>query len=212
MPISVLSNGSSSRRIPDMRILALFALTASLAVAAGFAAQGKSAPDARRPNIILVLADDFSWNLVKYMPNVRAMQSQGATFSRFFVSDSLCCPSRATIFTGKYPHNTGVEDETFATRLHSAGYTTALMGKYLNGYTPTLSVDGQELYIPPGWDEWDVGGKAYAGFEYALNENGRYRSYGSNAEDYLTDVLAAKGAAWINRVTAGRKPFFLEIA
>ena len=37
------------------------------------------------------------------------------------------------------------------------------MGKYLNGYTPSLSVDGQELYIPPGWDEWDVGGKGYAG-------------------------------------------------
>ena len=69
------------------------------------------------------------------MPNVRAMQSEGVTFSRFFVSDSLCCPSRATIFTGKFPHNTGVftnggrdggffafhiraEDETFATRLH----------------------------------------------------------------------------------------------
>jgi N-acetylglucosamine-6-sulfatase len=213
-----------------MRILALLALTASLAVAAGFAAQGKSAPDARRPNIILVLADDFSWNLVKYMPNVRAMQSQGVTFSRFFVSDSLCCPSRATIFTGKYPHNTGVftnggrdggffafhnyglEDETFATRLHSAGYTTALMGKYLNGYTPTLSVDGEELYIPPGWDEWDVGGKGYAGFDYGLNENGRYHYYPSKTEDYLTDVIAAKGVDWINRVTTARKPFFLEIA
>jgi N-acetylglucosamine-6-sulfatase len=213
-----------------MRILALFALIASLAVAAGFTAQGKSAPDARRPNIILVLADDLSWNLVKYMPNVRAMQAQGATFSRFFVSDSLCCPSRATIFTGMYPHNTGVftnggrdggffafhnyglEEETFATRLHSAGYTTALMGKYLNGYTPALSVDGQELYIPPGWDEWDVGGKGYAGFEYGLNENGRYRYYGSKTEDYLTDVLAAKSVAWVNRVTTGRKPFFLEIA
>ena len=213
-----------------MRSLALIVLTASLAVAAGFTAQGKSAPDARRPNIIFVLADDFSWNLVKYMPNVRAMQAQGVTFSRFFVSDSLCCPSRATIFTGMYPHNTGVftnggsdggffafhnyglEKETFATRLHSAGYTTALMGKYLNGYTPGLSVDGRELYIPPGWDEWDVGGKGYAGFDYALNENGRYRYYGSTAEDYLTDVLAAKSVAWVNRVTTGRKPFFLEIA
>ena len=182
-----------------MRILAVIALAASLAVAAGFTAQGKSAPDARRPNIILVLADDLSWNLVQYMPNVRTMQAQGVTFSRFFVSDSLCCPSRATIFTGKYPHNTGVftnggrdggflafhnnglERQTFATRLRSVGYTTALMGKYLNGYTPTLSVDGENLYIPPGWDEWDVGGKGYANYDYGLNENGRYRYYGTNA-------------------------------
>ena len=213
-----------------MRILAVIALTASLAVAAGFTAQGKSAPDARRPNIILVLADDLSWNLVQYMPNVRTMQAQGVTFSRFFVSDSLCCPSRATIFTGKYPHNTGVftnggrdggflafhnnglERQTFATRLRSVGYTTALMGKYLNGYTPTLSVDGENLYIPPGWDEWDVGGKGYANYDYGLNENGRYRYYGTNAEDYLTDVIAAKGVAFVNRATTRQKPFFLEIA
>jgi N-acetylglucosamine-6-sulfatase len=213
-----------------MRILALIAVVGSLAVAAGFTAQGKSAPDARRPNIILVLADDFSWNLVKYMPRVGEMQANGVTFSRFFVSDSLCCPSRATIFTGKYPHNTGVytnggrdggffafhdyglERETFATRLRSAGYTTALMGKYLNGYTPTLSVDGETLYIPPGWDEWDVGGKGYANFNYGLNENGRYHYYGSSPEDYLTDVLAAKSVEYIDRVTVGRKPFFLEIA
>jgi N-acetylglucosamine-6-sulfatase len=213
-----------------MRILALIAVAASLAVAAGFAAQGKSAPDARRPNIILVLADDFSWNLVKYMPRVREMQAAGTTFSRFFVSNSLCCPSRATIFTGKYPHNTGVytnggrdggffafhesglEGETFATRLHSSGYRTALMGKYLNGYTPTLSVYGEDLYVPPGWDEWDVGGKGYANFAYGLNENRSYHYYGSNAEDYLTDVLAAKGVEYINRATTGRKPFFLEIA
>ena len=213
-----------------MRILALVVLIASLALAAGFTAQGKSAPDARRPNIVLILADDLSWNLVQYMPQVREMQANGVTFSRFFVSDSLCCPSRATIFTGMYPHNTGVytnggrdggfyafhtyglEEETFATRLKSAGYTTALMGKYLNGYTPTLSVDGETLYIPPGWDEWDVGGKGYANFNYGLNENGRYHYYGSNTEDYLTDVLAVKGVDYINRVAGGRKPFFLEIA
>ena len=40
-------------------------------------------------------------------------------------------------------------------------------------------MDGEELYIPPGWDEWDVGGKGYAGYDYALNENGRYRYYGT---------------------------------
>ena len=109
-------------------------------------------------------------------------------------------------------HNYGLEEETFAVRLRSAGYTTALMGKYLNGYTPTTSVDGQNLYVPPGWDEWDVGGKGYANFNYGLNENGRYNYYGSNTEDYLTDVLAAKGVDYINRVATGRKPFFLEIA
>ena len=56
-----------------------------------------------------------------------------------------------------------------------------------------------EPVLPPGWDEWDVGGKGYANYDYGLNENGRYRYYGTNTEDYLTDVIAAKGAAWVNR-------------
>ena len=61
-----------------------------------------------RPNIIFVLTDDLAWNLVEYMPHVRQMQVDGATFMNYFVTDSLCCPSRASIFTGKYPHDTGI--------------------------------------------------------------------------------------------------------
>jgi N-acetylglucosamine-6-sulfatase len=212
-----------------MRILAIISAAAALATAAGFVEQSSSAAP-RRPNIIFILTDDLSWNLVKYMPRLREMQAAGTTFSRFFVSDSLCCPSRATIFTGRYPHNTGVftnggleggfrrfheaglERETFAMRLKSAGYTTALVGKYLNQYSPSAPVDGVPNYVPPGWDEWDVAGKAYTGFDYALNENHRIRFYGNSPEDYATDVLANKGVQFINRVAGGRKPFFLEIA
>jgi len=212
-----------------MRFLALIAVLASLAVAAGFADQGSSAP-ARKPNIIFILTDDLSWNLVKYMPNLQRMQEQGATFDNFFVTNSLCCPSRASIFTGKYPHNTGIyentgrlggftgfhdaglESDTFATRLHAAGYTTAMMGKYLNGYVPNLVLDGQRNYVPPGWDEWDVAGKAYSGFDYALNENHRVRYYGTKPTDYVTDVLAAKSLDFVSREAASRRPFFLEIA
>src|SRR2546426_8405332 len=107
MTESLLSNELSLRLTTDMRILALISIAAALSGAAALADQGSSAA-ARRPNIVLILTDDLSLNLVKYMPRVREMQAEGATFSRFFVSDSLCCPSRATILTGKYPHNTGV--------------------------------------------------------------------------------------------------------
>ena len=167
-----------------MRILALIVLTASLAVAAGFTAQGKSAPDARRPNIMFVLADDLAWNLVQYMPNVRAMQAQGVTFSRYFVTDSLCCPSRSTIFTGKYPHNTGVftnggADGGFHAfhahgdgaghvrdRAAAAGYRTALMGKYLNGYTQPATVDGGRTCRRAGASGTSRG-NGYAEFNYS---------------------------------------------
>src|SRR5256885_12163107 len=57
-----------------------------------------------------------------------------------------------------------------------------------------------------------ISGRAYANFDYALNENHRLHWYGHRPEDYLTDVLAAKGVAFVDRVSSGRKPFFLELA
>src|SRR5580704_6074325 len=67
------------------------------------------APTAQ-PNIVFVLTDDLSMNLLRYMPVVQAMQSDGLTFNDYFVSDSLCCPSRSSIFTGNFPHDTGIYD------------------------------------------------------------------------------------------------------
>jgi N-acetylglucosamine-6-sulfatase len=194
---------------------------------------GSSANAQRRsaqPNIIFVLTDDLAWNLVDYMPHVLQMQADGTTFENYFVTDSLCCPSRASIFTGRYPHDTGIftnsgadggfatfhalgeEQETFATNLQTRGYLTAMMGKYLNGYTPAGLVDGKRAYIPPGWDEWDVAGNGYPNFNYNLNQNGTIVHYGSLPKAYLTDVLSGKGAAFIDRAASEQKPFLLEIA
>jgi arylsulfatase A-like enzyme len=208
------------------------ALLTTLAVLLGLTlAGGASArPPAQRPNIVFVLTDDLDWNLVQYMPHVQQLQAQGTTFTNYLVTDSLCCPSRASIFTGCYPHTTGIftnggpdggfavfhargeESDTFATRLQSRGYRTALMGKYLNGYTPQRRVDGRPLYIPPGWNEWDVAGNAYPEFDYNLNENGKLVHYGSRPGAYLTDVLARKSGAFVHRASAAGKPFFLEVS
>jgi N-acetylglucosamine-6-sulfatase len=176
------------------------------------------------PNIVFVLTDDLAWNLVRFMPHVLAMQRAGETFSNYFVTDSLCCPSRASILTGQFPHDTHVFDNsqpeggftvfherheerrTFATALHMRGYMTALMGKYLNGYGPY--VNG----VPPGWSEWDVAGNGYPEYGYSLNTNGRARRYSYRAKDYLTNVLARRGLGFIERATARGKPFMLEIA
>ena len=67
-----------------------------------------------RPNIVFVLTDDLAWNLVQYMPHVLQMQKDGVTFANYFVTDSLCCPSRSSIFTCRYPHSTGVFRNTGA--------------------------------------------------------------------------------------------------
>jgi N-acetylglucosamine-6-sulfatase len=105
-------------------------------------------------------------NLVQYMPHVVKMQKDGVTFVNYFVTDSLCCPSRSSIFTGRFPHDTGIfrntgddggflafhdrhhERSTFATALQAVGYRTAMLGKYLNGYLPALHPP------EPGWNLW----------------------------------------------------------
>jgi len=67
---------------------------------------------ASRPNIVFILTDDLSDNLMRYMPHVLALERRGATFSNYFVTDSLCCPSRTSIFTGLLPHDSGVFSNT----------------------------------------------------------------------------------------------------
>jgi N-acetylglucosamine-6-sulfatase len=178
---------------------------------------------AKRPNIVFVLADDFSLDLVQYMPNLLQMQKDGVTFANYFVTDSLCCPSRSSIFTGRYPHNTGIyrntgadggylafrsrghEEITFATSLAAAGYRTAMLGKYLNGYQP------RQHAAAPGWNEWNVGGNAYKEFDYDLNQNGKVVHYGRQPVDYLTDVVSAQAVGFIKQQTAAA-PFVIEIA
>ncbi len=176
----------------------------------------------KSPNIIFVLTDDLSLNLLQFMPHVQEMERNGASFGNYFVTDSLCCPSRSSIFTGEFPHNTGVfrnfepdggyggfnahgnEPNTFAVALQRIGYKTAMLGKYLNGYEPTRN--GPAM----GWNEWDVVGLGYPEFNYALNVNGSVVYHGSKARDYLTDVLARTAVKFIQHSQGS--PFFIEIA
>jgi N-acetylglucosamine-6-sulfatase len=228
------------RRRPLVIGLTLLAAAAIFAACAAKprAARARHAPPARttaaatgRPNIVFVLTDDLSLDLLPYMPRVQQLQREGLTFSDYFVTDSLCCPSRSSIFTGNFPHDTrvfsnvgtmggfrvfhnrGEESQTFAVALQGAGYRTAMMGKYLNGYLGVgAPANVPPTYVPPGWSEWDVAGDGYPEFDYTLNENGALHAYGHAPSDYLTDVLARKGVDFIDRSAAAGQPFFLELS
>ncbi|MBO2454346.1 sulfatase [Actinomadura barringtoniae] len=191
---------------------------------------GVTAAQAKKPNIVYVLTDDLDWDLVKYMPNVKRLQQRGMTFSNYFVADTLCCPSRATILTGKYPHNTGVrsndpptggfdvfnsngnEQQTFSVALQKAGYNTALMGKYLNGYEPNQRQGATRTYVPPGWTEWQVTGLGYGMYNYDLNGNGTITHHGRKPGDYLNTVVSDKSVDFVNRSAAAGQPFMLEVS
>jgi arylsulfatase A-like enzyme len=178
----------------------------------------------QRPNIVFILTDDLSTNLVRFMPQVMRMEQAGMTMSRSYVVDSLCCPSRTATLTGEYPHDDGVfmngtkqggyssflshgdQLRTFGLTLHNAGYRTGFMGKYINGYHPNSDAPN------PGWDEWDAVGWGYPEFNYHMNVNGRLRWYGSAPKDYLTDVLAQKATKFIDTARSVNRPFALEVA
>jgi arylsulfatase A-like enzyme len=173
----------------------------------------------------MILTDDQRWDTVRFMPHVREeLVSNAMTFQNAFVSNPLCCPSRASILTGNYSHTTdvysngpphggwqtfhdgGSEGSTIATWLHDAGYHTSLVGKYLNGYGP------DEVFVPPGWDHWvGVEDSPHRYYNYTLNVDGSIVSYGSAPEDYSTDVLAGYAVDDIAGVPADQ-PLFLYLA
>lgn len=203
----------------------------------GSSTQGRPLPNgpySTRPNIVFVLTDDLSDNLIRYMPNVVALEHAGVRFSNYTVTDSLCCPSRASILTGRFPHNTriftndlpdggyglfhqrGEDKQTFAPPLHNAGYRTAFMGKYLNGFrvptdaTPSRTRDSH--VVPPGWSTWAGAGFAYGEYGYDLDENGTLHHYGTRPQDYLTDVIGKLGQKFIRQSARARAPFFLQLS
>lgn len=181
---------------------------------------------AGRPNFVVILTDDQDTASVSYMPRLNDLLiDRGTSFSRFYVNIALCCPSRASLLRGQYSQNTGIErngqgfdnfhaagydKSTLATWLNGAGYRTVLMGKFMNAY-PGAVVGDQ--YIPPGWSEWYARTDTAENdsFNFTLNENGTLVDYGTDPDDYLTDVIARKSDDFIRRAAGGTKPFFMYL-
>jgi N-acetylglucosamine-6-sulfatase len=211
-----------------------FGLVASIGALALVALAGLSAnatagrrPDS--PNIVFVLTDDLDTASLDAMPRTRRLiAAQGVTFDHYFVNVAVCCPSRMTTLRGQYSHNTGVltngggnggfgtaralgvETDTIATRLRTAGYHTALLGKYLNGYPGAAG----QLDVPPGWTTWvsAVQGTPYSQYDYTLNENGTLRAHGRQARDYGTDVYVRKAQRVILHSARAGTPFFIYLS
>lgn len=199
----------------------------------------EAAPDPR-PDIVMVLTDDFSLELLATMPQARKLQREGATYRNAHVVDSLCCPSRAAIFTGQAPHQTGVlintphdqenpiggyrafvkngnKPKAFNVALHDSGYATGFIGKYMNGY------DGALI---PGWDVFRAvlgGGYHEWGFRSTYLDDGVVKLRHTRKPDrdapearrdnrYATNVMSDWATAFLRAHRDDDKPYFLEVA
>ncbi len=167
-------------------VAALFAL-----VAASAPARPAAKADDGRPNILVVMTDDMAASDLELLPNVqRVLADKGTTFADAVDSFPLCCPARATFLTGQYAHNHGVagnfhpygwygmrrRGDTLPAWLQDAGYETAMVGKWLNGYG-ARDAHGE---VPAGWDTWrgllDV--SAYDYYNFVMNKDGDLKTWG----------------------------------
>jgi arylsulfatase A-like enzyme len=198
--------------------MAVAVLGSGIAVAMTRAPGARAQSPALRPNIVYIVTDDQSAEMVSVMPNVRRLIARkGMTFTNAFATTPLCCPARASLLTGQFSSTHGVIDNapplggapafddasTVATWLHDAGYSTALIGKYLNAYQLM-----PPSHVPPGWDEWHAlrGAKYY---EYSMNVNGVEQRFGSTPAHYLQNQLTARALTFIRKQTG---PFFLHFS
>src|SRR5712691_8283960 len=182
------------------------------------------------PNLLIILSDDQRWDTfdaTHESPNRRGpvmpilkseLIDSGVTFTHGYVTTALCCPSRTSILTGQYSHDTGVhgnsppdggaevfdDSSTLAAWLHDAGYRTGFIGKYLNGYGSLSPC------IPPGYDEWHVQVQVKY-YEYDLNDNGVITHFDSQEADYSGDVMTQRAVDFIHD-NPPSKPFFLHLS
>ncbi len=198
---------------------------------------------ARRPNIILILADDMGFSDIGCFgseirtPHLDGLAAGGTRFTQAY-NYARCCPSRAVLLTGLYPHQAGVghmveggpgpayqgylNDRcvTLAEALHPAGYRTLLSGKWhVGGIYPRndprgWGVGDPKRPLPPdrGFDEW-YGTPAGAGSYFNPKPLFRNRTVLELQEEpyYYTDAVSDEAIRMIERTAETGQPFFLHV-
>ncbi|XP_039624252.1 glucosamine (N-acetyl)-6-sulfatase (Sanfilippo disease IIID), b [Polypterus senegalus] len=185
----------------------------------------------KRPNMVLILSDDQDVELGGMTPMKKVnslIGDAGVTFLNAFTVAPLCCPSRSSLLSGKYPHNHMVrnnslsgncssilwqkieEPQAFPVYLQKQDYQTFYAGKYLNQYGKKDA--GGVAHKPLGWNVWNalVGNSQY--YNYSLSADGKEEKHGDQYEkDYLTDLITNRSVEFLNNKKPG-KPFFIMLA
>jgi N-acetylglucosamine-6-sulfatase len=199
------------QRVAKSLVFALALCAWMLAADAAHAAKGKPKPP---PNVVVIQTDDQALGTFtsEVMPQtVAKLQERGTTFSQAIVSTPQCCPSRAAFFTGQYAHNNGVlsnipgypllenPQSVLPAWLQKAGYRTAHIGKFMNGYQPAI--------VPaPGWTRW----RTALDLDYvnpAFSFDGRF----VEPAEYITSVINEQAVTAIEKLSPGRKPFYVHV-
>jgi arylsulfatase A-like enzyme len=195
------------------------------AVVIGLVGVARAAPTS--PNILLIVTDDQTINTLNVMPRTRRrFRLEGTQFKNAIDTTPLCCPSRASILSGRYSHNTGVktnadaplfnQDDSLQRYLQDTGYKTAIFGKFLNDWNLDVS--------PTHWDSWAIwdNGPHYSfststptvcepeAGEVCMNENGVKKPRPSGV--YETSVVASEASTFIDSTEGNdNQPWFMYL-
>lgn len=181
----------SARRLLACLLLVSAACTTDRRPADSGSESSRSKPDT--PNVLIVMTDDQRAGTMGVMPITRRwFASGGTTFRNAYATTPLCCPSRASVLTGRYSHNHGIVSNVFIGNfdhkttlqrlLGEAGYRTAIVGKFLN----TWPLEQR----PPYFDLFSIFSpsvetRGYYGIEF--NDNGRVESIDEYSTSYIFD-------------------------
>ena len=195
----------------NLGLLPLILMTVAILSMAASCKQSRTKQnDVTRPNIIFIMSDDHAYQAISaYMdhlietPNIDRIASEGILFSNACVTNSICAPSRAVIFTGKHSHLNGKIDNrfpfdttqvTFPQLLQQGGYQTAIFGKLHFGNNPK------------GFDQFKIlpGQGSYYNPDFVTKNEGKIR-----VEGYTTDIITDFTLDWLKEEREPGKPFFL---
>lgn len=163
-----------------------------------------------QPNVLIIITDDQRIESMGPMRRTRFWFRQGGTeYLNAFATTPLCCPSRASIFTGRYAHNHKVrtnadaheldQKSTLQRYLEDHSYQTGIVGKYLNSWTGT----------PPHFDQWHTFENRSAYRNAPFNSNGVVHK----VKRYSTDYISSRARAMVRDFElSDSKPWFLVVA
>lgn len=174
-----------------------------------------------RPNILIVVTDDQPVGMMSAMPRTTQwLASGGVDFRNAIAPTPLCCPARATIMSGRYAHNHGVQrlneaparldfDRTIQARLRAVGYRTAMAGKLFSGWPAIVT--------PPAFDRFahTIGDHtaAYTRFDPSTAEGLGFPSPTVSNAGSQPDVLGDSAEHWIEEFAAdGDDPWLIYLA
>ena len=172
-----------------------------------------------RPNVLFFLLDDLRdegiMDVAEVLPKTKQwLQAGGTTFTQAYTTTPLCCPERATIWSGRYGHNHGVFDNHLSATLdrnwiiprylHDAGYTTGLVGKYITGW--------HYNYEPPHFDAYSVFQGDYTDVPFWVKNPGD-TTYQTEIAPYSTDFVRDKATGLIDAFEGDDdRPWFMQVA